>query len=70
VDGDDAQGDMRLAVERLPEAEVGRVDLMRVVCAAVWERVDAAPDGEAREQIVAAGERALRPWTTELQLAG
>ena len=40
------------------------VDAMRVVCAAVWERVDAAADGAERERIIAAGQQALRPWTT------
>jgi hypothetical protein len=52
------------------DAVVVFVDALRVVCAAVWHRVDAAADAEERDRIVAAGELALRPWTTGLESAG
>jgi glycerol-1-phosphatase len=40
------------------------VDALRVVCAAVWDRVDAAASAAERDRIIAAGEHALLPWTT------
>jgi hypothetical protein len=52
------------------EAVAVFVDALRVVCAAVWDRVDAAADAEERDRIVAAGTQALRPWTTGRQYAG
>jgi glycerol-1-phosphatase len=43
------------------------VDALRVVCAAVWDRGDAAANAAERDRIIAAGEHALLPWTTGLE---
>jgi glycerol 3-phosphatase-2 len=45
------------------------VDAIRVACAAVWERADAATDELQRENPPAAAEDALRPWTKGLATA-
>jgi hypothetical protein len=45
------------------------VDVLRVVCAAVWDRADASAGGVPPSELVHAAELALRPWTTGMVAA-
>jgi glycerol-1-phosphatase len=50
----------------MPEGRDAAVDVLRVVCAAAWERLDAAADARTREEVLTAAEEALRPWAEAL----
>jgi hypothetical protein len=51
--------------------DAGYVDALRVVCAAVWQRLDQVGEDETRRAaLIASAEDALRSWTTTPAMVG
>jgi hypothetical protein len=50
-------------------ADSEAVDALRVVCAALWERVDEGGGAQSTHDLLDAAELALRPWTTAMAVA-
>jgi HAD superfamily hydrolase (TIGR01450 family) len=72
ADGSGETGGLRLLAEATSDAGAPgdrAVDAVRVVCAAVWSRLDAGSDAARRDDLVDAASEALRPWTQNLAAA-
>ena len=50
-------------------ADAEAVDALRVVCAALWERVDEGGGAQPTRDLLDAAELGLRPWTTAMAVA-